>query len=712
MTLYRRLSITLTMAILICAGSFGLVSIYSLHTAHQHLASERSRHAADFFKYLFLTRAKQTLQTQTLSEPASVADLPGAALVTFNGWSLAAEDESHLTTLMQRSLLQNIVIIDSTGTELWRFGPANNDGAVADLSSIPSWLVRWLPLDDQAAVVDLSLDVQRLASLKVVPDLPRAYQQLWINVRSQIVLICWISLSLVLLLQASLYVFLNPLRQLVEQGQQLIKHQWQQQVINHLPGDLKSLQASFHTIIDRLKDLWIRQLQLIDQLYYDNYHDPLSGLLNRRGFDHRLEHVQQHHESQHGLLMIVQLCNLNRINQGHGRRAGDDVISALGKLIKHWQHEHPNSFCGRHSATDITLYTPCSDINQAQDILQQTYTRISLSTALQQKDLTFYIGGFYFADNNLQVTRVMSQADAALDVAKRQVDRRLHLVSEEDSASELLSSQQWPELLQDIAQQGSLRVKFRPTVALHPSGRSQSTPINSSYLTAVAYLPGPSGELSMARYWPLVEHHQLTVEFDLCLLEQALIKLTESSPKADGNASKLVVSISPASLVDERFYQNISQLIRQYPCSHDCLILQVPEFCIAQYQASLVRLAYILEPFNIGLAVYQVINSQALQLSQVIPLAFIEIDSRYCRAIHHLPEQCFMVKSIVQAARYRDIPVFINGVADESEYHCIHEIGIVGASGRFVAAEQESFDLLADASANTHNLGPLAKRFF
>jgi diguanylate cyclase (GGDEF)-like protein len=63
--------------------------------------------------------------------------------------------------------------------------------------------------------------------------------------------------------------------------------------------------------------------------------DPLTGLLNRRGFDQRVEHeIERHHRA--GDPFVILLCDLDHfktINDRHGHAAGDRVLARVAATL-------------------------------------------------------------------------------------------------------------------------------------------------------------------------------------------------------------------------------------------------------------------------------------------------------------------------------------------------------------------------------------------
>jgi len=78
-----------------------------------------------------------------------------------------------------------------------------------------------------------------------------------------------------------------------------------------------------------------RQKTIIDNLEMKYIHDPMTGLLNRRGFYQQLANVYCRCMEENGLLMVVSadLNGLKPINDTYGHADGDIAISAVGKAL-------------------------------------------------------------------------------------------------------------------------------------------------------------------------------------------------------------------------------------------------------------------------------------------------------------------------------------------------------------------------------------------
>ncbi len=80
-----------------------------------------------------------------------------------------------------------------------------------------------------------------------------------------------------------------------------------------------------------------RQQNIITSLESKYIHDPMTGLLNRRGFYQKIQPLfEQCIQKQHPILVAsVDLNGLKRINDNYGHPDGDIAISTVGQALAH-----------------------------------------------------------------------------------------------------------------------------------------------------------------------------------------------------------------------------------------------------------------------------------------------------------------------------------------------------------------------------------------
>jgi diguanylate cyclase len=116
-------------------------------------------------------------------------------------------------------------------------------------------------------------------------------------------------------------------------------------------------------VVQSLSETARASQQEIDQLRADlvRYRieavtDPLTGLLNRKGFDQRLDLVLSNRPplgAAHWLIMI-DIDHFKRINDSHGHLVGDAVLQGLGGVLKQLTPTD-NASCARYGGEEFAI---------------------------------------------------------------------------------------------------------------------------------------------------------------------------------------------------------------------------------------------------------------------------------------------------------------------------------------------------------------------
>jgi diguanylate cyclase len=105
--------------------------------------------------------------------------------------------------------------------------------------------------------------------------------------------------------------------------------------------------------------------------------DALTGLLNRRAFDQKLnEHIEIHKQNDIDLcLLILDIDHFKQVNDTFGHQTGDNVLRYTANLMKKHITEH--HYAARYGGEEMAIIMPNTSLNQAMQIAEKI--RISLA---------------------------------------------------------------------------------------------------------------------------------------------------------------------------------------------------------------------------------------------------------------------------------------------------------------------------------------------
>ncbi|MCD8546849.1 MAG: GGDEF domain-containing protein [Aeromonadaceae bacterium] len=157
---------------------------------------------------------------------------------------------------------------------------------------------------------------------------------------------------------------------------------------------------------------------LLEQLHHATENDPLTGLLNRNGFERRAEYEwlrQQRHNS--GLsLLLIKLQHLSDINAQFGHVAGDRLIQQLGYCLRSTLRKI-DLIC-RLGGGEFCLLLPDTHLEQAERTAQRLLQHLAQQApAAGDRPLDIGVGVVELAAGET-ISALQGRADVALQPAK------------------------------------------------------------------------------------------------------------------------------------------------------------------------------------------------------------------------------------------------------------------------------------------------------
>jgi len=160
--------------------------------------------------------------------------------------------------------------------------------------------------------------------------------------------------------------------------------------------------------------LWSLFHDMLEAVTTRSETDPLSGLLNRRGFEDRAR-LKLERDTLPATLILADLDAFKAINDRHGHHVGDEVIIDFARLL---QSIAPGQIAGRLGGEEFALFLPDIDLDAAHqlaDTLRLTFAGQPVGTGVS------CTASFGVAERmpGEDLIGLRVRADAALYAAKR-----------------------------------------------------------------------------------------------------------------------------------------------------------------------------------------------------------------------------------------------------------------------------------------------------
>ena len=173
-------------------------------------------------------------------------------------------------------------------------------------------------------------------------------------------------------------------------------------------------------LVGVVKDITERRQQEALQRW-EAEHDPLTGLLNRRGFERRLEEAFADFQktSTPSALLLFDLDHFKPINDEGGHALGDEMLRRIAQIVA-WEVRR-SDHVARQGGDEFAVLLPSCTLGQAERIaesLRQSVSEVTVTHEGKEYSVTLSIGVTTFDECDETVDVAISRADAASYEAK------------------------------------------------------------------------------------------------------------------------------------------------------------------------------------------------------------------------------------------------------------------------------------------------------
>jgi len=424
---------------------------------------------------------------------------------------------------------------------------------------------------------------------------------------------------------------------------------------------------------------------LTQQMSYQATHDALTGLVNRREFERRLQEAMDaaHAGEATHILCYMDLDRFKAVNDSCGHLAGDNMLREVATLIK--DQVRDSDFVGRLGGDEFgTLLVGCP-LDKARQIAADICNAVA-DYRFVWKDKIFNIGisvglvEISHASGNLQDT--MSAADSACYVAKQRGRGQVHVYSARDEAiARERGDIQWLRQLQDALHEGKFELAVQPIIST--SGGDDTGPS----VEVLFRLPDDRGRFAnTAEFLRPAERYQLMPQIDRWVVNATLAAINAGEIKLAGKRS-CTINISGQTLGDEEFLGFVVEALDHSGVSPASICFEVNEGAVTsnvQHAQRFIEVLhgigceFALDDFGSGLGAFSNLRN--------LPVDYLKIDGSYTRNLASDQVNQEMVSAMIKLARTMEFRVVAEQVEQQEDFDWLRNIGVDFVQGNFIEA--------------------------
>jgi diguanylate cyclase (GGDEF)-like protein/PAS domain S-box-containing protein len=442
----------------------------------------------------------------------------------------------------------------------------------------------------------------------------------------------------------------------------------------------------------------IRQLQDIEErkryegeLGYLVEHDPLTGLLNRRGFVRELAHqiAYARRYGSGGAVLFLDLDDFKYVNDTLGHSTGDEVISDLARIVGKRLRE--TDIFARLGGDEFAVLLPDAAVGEAETVSASLLEAVRDGCGIslgEGRTVTMSIGiaGFQEPGRDLTPDDILVNADVAMYSAKEGGKDRVAVASTA-TKERMRSRVTWAERVRRAVKDGLFELYCQPIVNLASDSVSQ--------WELLLRLPGDGGELILpAQFLYTAERSGLILDIDRWVLSQAMRLISER--RDAGREVRLEVNLSGRSVGDAELLSLIERELKERAIDPASLVLEVTETAAianmdrARGFARRLRAlgcGFALDDFGAGFGSFYYLKH--------IPFDYVKIDGEFIRNLPSSSTDQLILDSIVQMSKGLGKHTIAEFVGDGETVEVLKAHGVDYAQGYHLGRPRPVAEALA-----------------
>ncbi|HYP69031.1 MAG TPA: EAL domain-containing protein [Thiobacillaceae bacterium] len=452
------------------------------------------------------------------------------------------------------------------------------------------------------------------------------------------------------------------------------------------------LQHGVNSMAARLQSMHEQLQERIDQatarLAYQASHDALTGLVNRREFELRLERAVNssiQHDRIHALCYL-DLDQFKVINDSCGHAAGDELLRQLALILKCELRDRDT--LARLGGDEFGLLLENCSREDALVVAEQF--RVAVHRFRFKWDERIFavgvsVGLVMITQESGTGANLLSAADAACYVAKNRGRNQIHLYQQRDSdLARHRGEIQWVGRIQQALEDDRLRLVWQEIRPL----QAGKTGLHVELLLRMVDEEGQ--EILPMAFIPAAERYQLMPVIDRWVVDRTLNQCAEYLANGQREDHCLFdINLSGASLKDEEFKHLLIGRLGEAPGLGRLLCFEITETAAIgnldlanKFILDLRRLGcrFALDDFGSGLSSFSYLKNLSVD--------YLKIDGAFVRDIAHNGVDRAMVEAIHRIGHEVGLKTVAEFVDSEQALEVLKRIGVDYVQGNYVHAPQ------------------------
>jgi diguanylate cyclase (GGDEF)-like protein/PAS domain S-box-containing protein len=422
------------------------------------------------------------------------------------------------------------------------------------------------------------------------------------------------------------------------------------------------------------------------QMSYQATHDALTGLINRREFERRLEEAMSsghRGEGQH-VLCYLDLDHFKLVNDTSGHTAGDSMLREIAKLLRDAVRD--SDTVGRLGGDEFGILLVGCPLEKARQIADDMARAVGEHRFVWKDKLYnvgLSVGLVEISRESGSLEELLTAADTACYVAKKQGSGRVAVYSARDEALARHSGEiQWLQRLQSALKENRFLLYQQVIVPAHDEEGGPA-------MEVLVRLHDESGQdLLPAEFMRAAERYRLMGLVDRWVVQTTLAALGRGAMAVPANRS-VAINISGQTLADVQFLEFVVECLDSTGVTPSQVCFEISETSVIANLDHARRFVgvlhgmgcqFALDDFGSGLGSFSNLKN--------LPLDYLKIDGSFMRNLARDSVNQAMVTAMIKLARTMNFKVIAEQVEDSAAVDAARRMGVDYLQGYAIGRPQ------------------------
>jgi diguanylate cyclase (GGDEF)-like protein/PAS domain S-box-containing protein len=422
---------------------------------------------------------------------------------------------------------------------------------------------------------------------------------------------------------------------------------------------------------------------LTRQMSYQATHDALTGLINRREFERRLQASVEERQQSAGssVLCYLDLDRFKQVNDSAGHLAGDALLRDLSKLLRETVRD--TDTVARLGGDEFGVLLPGCPLEKARQIADDLCRKVA-DNRFVWKDKVFEIGvsiGLVgIGPDAGSMEQLLTAADSACYAAKRQNEHVVIYSPEDEVDARTTGDIHWLKRLQIALRDKHFELYRQPIVAAF-SGEEQGPAME-----VLMRLRGDDGAtIEPAEFLGAAQHYRLMALIDRRVIQTALTALGNGEIALPPKRS-IAINVSSQTLADPQFLEFVVECLDSTGANPSQVCFEIAESAVVANMDITRRFIgvlhgmgcrFALDDFGSGLGSFNNLKSLAVD--------YLKIDGSIMRNLGSDPVNQELVGAMMRMARALNVKVIAEQLEDSAAIDAARRMGVDFLQGYAVA---------------------------